>query len=416
MAEFQAPRASCGPSRIRVTVFVNKLTNATLGALLLATLAGCQSLRGAASPKAVVAESPAFETAAVATAPAAVLPSLESLVAPSLQAPAAPAAPALCHAQPAAKGFYGFYANDAWQQGNVVLTFDDGPHPTHTPRVLDMLKERELTATFFLVGRAISRDSYPLVQRMIAEGHTLGSHSYSHDVKMTKVSAPEATVNEIRGQHETTAILIDLALMARSGDDFDAMYREVFASDPATWLTGSQIRKDWTTYLEDHQELLVSRGYQGGARPYSVVFSRPPGGGPYVEHDGAAGIALYDRALSELGMMNVMWHGASGDTVPEKRSDYAFLTKNMEKYSKQGGVLLVHDYIRKDALAHSLDAMKSDGGVTVIPMERAVERKYACSSDALGLELATAATPDILTRGLFATGSAPSAPAVALSR
>ncbi len=394
---------------------MNKLTNATLGALFLVALAGCQSLGAPAATAPVSHTHPEADAAAVEAPGEAPFsgPSLADLSAPMV---VAPAAPALCAAQPAAKGFFGFYASDAWQQGHVVLTFDDGPHPTHTPRVLDMLKERELTATFFLVGRAISRDSFPLVQRMIAEGHTLGSHSYSHDVKMTKVSAPEATVNEIRGQHETTAILIDLALMARSGDDFDAMYREVFASDPATWLTGSQIRRDWTTYLGKHEDLLLTRGYEGGARPYSVVFSRPPGGGPYVEHDGAAGIALYDRALKDLGMMNVMWHGASGDTVPEKRSDYAFLTKNMEKYSKQGGVLLVHDYMRADALAHSLDAMKSDGAITVIPMERAVETKYACASSALGLELAATASPDTLSRGLFAASAPSTTPTVALSR
>lgn len=53
-------------------------------------------------------------------------------------------------------------------------------------------------------------------------------------------------------------------------------------------------------------------------------------------------------------MMNVMRHGASGDTVPGKRSDFAFLTKNMEKYAKAGGVLFIHDYMRRDALSQSL--------------------------------------------------------------
>lgn len=61
----------------------------------------------------------------------------------------------------------------------VALTFDDGPHPGITPRVLDILQERGARATFFLIGRHAAE--YPaIVRRMIAEGHALGSHSQTH--------------------------------------------------------------------------------------------------------------------------------------------------------------------------------------------------------------------------------------------
>jgi peptidoglycan/xylan/chitin deacetylase (PgdA/CDA1 family) len=65
-------------------------------------------------------------------------------------------------------------------RGNAVcLTFDDGPHPEHTPRLLDALKAEEVPATFFVIGRAAER--YPeLVRRMVAEGHAVGHHSYNH--------------------------------------------------------------------------------------------------------------------------------------------------------------------------------------------------------------------------------------------
>jgi hypothetical protein len=296
-------------------------------------------------------------------------------------------APGSCNAAPDAKGFYGFYRTDAWDKGDVVLTFDDGPHPTATPRVLEMLAEHRMPATFFLVGRAISRDTYPLVQRVVRDGHTLGSHSYSHDVHMTRVGAPDSTMNDIRGQHEVTTILIDIALMAQSGDDFDAMFEGVFEHDPRIWLTAIAIRRRWSEFAARHRELLLERGYEAGTRPYAVLYSRPPGGGPYVEHDGAAGIKLHDAALAELGMMNVMWHGASGDTVPERRSEIAFLTDNMDRYAKSGGVLLIHDYIRPDALAHALDAMAASDDVHVRPIEDAVRRKYGCSSRQLAAKL-----------------------------
>lgn len=61
----------------------------------------------------------------------------------------------------------------------VAMTFDDGPHPTHTPRLLDILRERGLRATFYLIGNRVVQ--YPEITRRIAEeGHEIGNHSWSH--------------------------------------------------------------------------------------------------------------------------------------------------------------------------------------------------------------------------------------------
>jgi peptidoglycan/xylan/chitin deacetylase (PgdA/CDA1 family) len=373
--------------------------------LLLTSITGCQSLGGpstAHAPKKAT-------TALVATEPTETLDRMQltgfeapaATTTAAIESPA-PAPPVVCTADADKKGYYGMYSTDAVEKGNVVLTFDDGPHPTATPRVLDLLAEHHMPATFFLIGRVISRTTYPLVQRMVAEGHTIGSHSYSHDVKMTRVSAPAQTVEEIRGQHEVTSILIDIALMAQSGDDFDSMFREVFKSDPAVWLEAHTIRKEWRNYLGRHRDLLTERGYKDGARPYAVLYSRPPGGGPYVDHDGAAGIALYDEALTKLGMVNVLWHGASGDTDPEHRGEFQFLTENMDRYAKKGGVILIHDYIRTDALAQGLSKMADDASIHVIPMQEALERKYGCDTESLGVKLAGTAHNEILSRGAIA--------------
>ncbi|BCJ71965.1 hypothetical protein CS0771_15090 [Catellatospora sp. IY07-71] len=65
----------------------------------------------------------------------------------------------------------------------VALTFDDGPHATWTPKVLDALKARGVKATFCLVGTQAK--AYPqLVQRIVAEGHTLCNHSWNHEFKL----------------------------------------------------------------------------------------------------------------------------------------------------------------------------------------------------------------------------------------
>lgn len=61
----------------------------------------------------------------------------------------------------------------------IYLTFDDGPSSSVTPRLLDILKENDVKATFFILN--YSPDKLPIIKRMISEGHTIGIHGYSHD-------------------------------------------------------------------------------------------------------------------------------------------------------------------------------------------------------------------------------------------
>jgi peptidoglycan/xylan/chitin deacetylase (PgdA/CDA1 family) len=61
----------------------------------------------------------------------------------------------------------------------VALTFDDGPNPPYTERILDVLGRERVHATFFVVGRAV--EAYPqTVRRIVREGHALGNHSWDH--------------------------------------------------------------------------------------------------------------------------------------------------------------------------------------------------------------------------------------------
>ena len=74
----------------------------------------------------------------------------------------------------------------------VALTFDDGPSPKYTPLLLDGLKERNVRATFFLLGQNV-KENQELVQRMQAEGHLLGNHTYNQ-VQLNKI--PETTARQ----------------------------------------------------------------------------------------------------------------------------------------------------------------------------------------------------------------------------
>jgi peptidoglycan/xylan/chitin deacetylase (PgdA/CDA1 family) len=61
----------------------------------------------------------------------------------------------------------------------IALTFDDGPHATLTPKLLDLLKERNIKATFFVIGKNAAE--YPdILKRIAAEGHEIANHSWSH--------------------------------------------------------------------------------------------------------------------------------------------------------------------------------------------------------------------------------------------
>ena len=61
----------------------------------------------------------------------------------------------------------------------AALTFDDGPHPESTPRLLDILENHQVHATFFLVGEVAQRHRW-LVRRIAQAGHAVGNHSWDH--------------------------------------------------------------------------------------------------------------------------------------------------------------------------------------------------------------------------------------------
>ena len=84
----------------------------------------------------------------------------------------------------------------------VALTFDDGPDPETTPRVLDALAEHGVRGAFFLVGRRAA--AAPGVARRIAEeGHDVGNHTLGH--RGLWLCGPRATAREVRGGHDAIA-------------------------------------------------------------------------------------------------------------------------------------------------------------------------------------------------------------------
>lgn len=90
----------------------------------------------------------------------------------------------------------------------LYLTFDDGPHPYYTPKLLDLLKRYNAKATFFVVGTLAKK--YPsIIERMHNEGHAIGIHHYTHQSAWLltphqlaeQIERTRQTIHEITGVH-----------------------------------------------------------------------------------------------------------------------------------------------------------------------------------------------------------------------
>lgn len=95
-----------------------------------------------------------------------------------------------------AKGNNQIHYNGSSKEGNrVALTFDDGPDQNATPKILDILKENDVKATFFLLGNRVKGNA-DMVRRISREGHAIGNHSWAHP-NFNAISTQEA-IDEIK--------------------------------------------------------------------------------------------------------------------------------------------------------------------------------------------------------------------------
>jgi peptidoglycan/xylan/chitin deacetylase (PgdA/CDA1 family) len=115
-----------------------------------------------------------------------------SVVAAAAQDPNPTPSPAPSPAKPAT------YSQVRVDQPYVAMTFDDGPSAENTPRLLEMLKQRNIKATFFLIGQNAA--SIPdIVRRILADGHEIGNHSWTHP-QLSKLSDDRVTAEITKTQ------------------------------------------------------------------------------------------------------------------------------------------------------------------------------------------------------------------------
>ena len=102
---------------------------------------------------------------------------------------------------------------------DVTLTFDNGPEPAVTPRVLDILGNAGIQATFFVLGSKLADpERRGIAKRAFAEGHWIGNHTKTHSVPLGRVADSTTVIEEIV---DTQALIaswrIPIACSARSG-------------------------------------------------------------------------------------------------------------------------------------------------------------------------------------------------------
>lgn len=93
------------------------------------------------------------------------------------------------------------YVRRIARAGEIYLTFDDGPHPEYTPRLLELLARHNARATFFLQGERAARHA-GIVRQIVAAGHVLGNHSYTHP------SFPDISLRQQANEIDRTETLL----------------------------------------------------------------------------------------------------------------------------------------------------------------------------------------------------------------
>ncbi|MDW5328616.1 polysaccharide deacetylase family protein, partial [Plantactinospora sp. KLBMP9567] len=129
----------------------------------------------------------------------------------------------------------------------VALTFDDGPDPRYTPQTLDVLREHHVKATFCLVGQnALAHPE--LVRAIVADGHTLCNHSWTHDVKLGGRPAASIRADLVRTNEAIRAAVPDARIpyFRQPGGAWTASVVAVAGQLGMTSLHWAVDPQDWT--------------------------------------------------------------------------------------------------------------------------------------------------------------------------
>jgi peptidoglycan-N-acetylglucosamine deacetylase len=195
------------------------------------------------------------------------------------------------------------YHQGAGGEHQVAITFDDGPDPEWTPKVLDILKAAKVKAAFFLVG--VNAERYPgLVRRIVDEGHEIGNHTYYHP--NLALCWPE----HIRLELNATQLLLE-TITGRATTLFRPPYAADTQPSQLSELTPLQIAQEL-----DYLVVLENIDPQDWAKPGADIILRRikqqrRDGNIILLHDGGG-----DRSQTVAALPRILdWLHTRGDTI-----------------------------------------------------------------------------------------------------
>ncbi len=133
----------------------------------------------------------------------------------------------------------------------MYLTFDDGPTEENTARVLDILKARNIKATFFLVGENVEKHP-EMAKRIVDEGHTIGIHCYSHDYNALYASVDSYIADFEKAQEVVReATGVEVKLFRFPGGSINGYNKQVYQQIAEEMTQRGYLYYDWNASLED---------------------------------------------------------------------------------------------------------------------------------------------------------------------
>lgn len=233
------------------------------------------------------------------------------------------------------RGIGPYNTKSIYKTGTFVLTFDDGPHPTRTPMVLDTLKKYNKKAIFFILTSHVNDSNIHIVKRILDEGHLIGSHSPSHDrstdltreeyKRQTKQSFLDLAKFHKRAGHELTKpyyrfpygaygsaayhhinVLKEVSVELMGDNCINMAFWDIDSSDWVPGMTAKDVAQNMIAFNEGGTYFdfkLVNGKYV----KVSVQIKNPTAGGVILQHDVQAasaegGLELFLQYAEQRGL------------------------------------------------------------------------------------------------------------------
>ncbi len=248
-------------------------------------------------------------------------------------------------------GFDQFKTKSLFGTKKVVLTFDDGPDPVNTPRLLALLKKYNIKATFFMLSEKFNAKTMPLIKEVLVQGHIVASHHHDHENNNGK---DEATYKA--GLKES------ILKVAKVIAEVNPSGKEIYYRFPyGAYGSGALSYHHFNVMKEVSQELFGDN---------CINFS-------FWDIDSLDWLKPMDQ--SDI-ISNIMAHIEGGTAFKMKKGRLSGKYKK-EKYTITrpigGGVVLMHDIHSKsiDAVETLLKTFMSSG-IEVIPLNEVEEYSY----------------------------------------